>query len=79
MAKRMSLRCPECEELVAGFGRKETVASMARHLRIGHAEMSEARKDELVRRPWQPCSLADAAMVTSLRRRDTVGLDPETW
>ena len=63
MAKRMSLWCPLCDELVAGFGREQTVAGMAQHLRIKHAELTEARRNELARRPWQPLPLADELMV----------------
>jgi hypothetical protein len=64
MAKRMSLWCTLCDELVAGFGREQTIAAMAQHLRTKHAELSETRKDDLARRPWRPLPLADALMFT---------------
>jgi len=55
MAKRMSLWCPLCDELVAGFGKEQTVAAMAQHLGI--------RRSDLARRPWQPLPLSDALTV----------------
>ena len=63
MAKRMSLWCPLCDELVAGFGKEQTVAAMAQHLGIKHTELTEARRSDLARRPWQPLPLADALTV----------------
>jgi len=63
MTIRMSLWCPMCDELVAGFGREQTVAAMAQHLSRKHAELTEARRSDLARRPWQPLPLADAMMV----------------
>ena len=67
MAKRMSLKCQVCDELVAGFGRDATIAAMAQHVRIRHAELSEACRDELVRRPWWPQPLAEAFVAHTLR------------
>jgi hypothetical protein len=63
MAKWMSLWCPLCDELVARFGRKQTVAAIAQHLRNEHAELTEARRNGLAQRPWQPLPLADAFLV----------------
>ena len=73
----MSLRCPVCDELVAGFGSERTVATMARHVRIGHPELSEARRDDLVRRPWQPLPLVDAVVFANPDHRRAVGFDSE--
>ena len=63
MAKRMSLQCPLCDELVAAFGRERTVAAIAQHVRIKHVELTEARRNDLAQRPWQPLPLADSLIV----------------
>ena len=59
MAKRMSLWCPLCDELVAGFGRRQTIGRIAEHLATKHRELTEAQQDELSRRPWMPLPLAE--------------------
>jgi len=63
MAKRMSLQCPLCDELVAALGRERTVAAIAQHVRIKHVELTEARRNDLAQRPWQPLPLADSLIV----------------
>jgi len=67
MAKRMSLWCPLCDELVAGFGRGQTIGQMAQHLAVRHSELTEAQRDALARGPWRPLPLAEALMVAPLR------------
>jgi len=59
MAKRMSLWCPLCDELVTGFGRRQTIGRMAEHLAASHHELAEAQKEELARRAWMPAPLGE--------------------
>jgi len=42
------------------MGRDRTIATMARHLRAKHPELTEAERDHLASRPWQPLPLANA-------------------
>ena len=60
MAKRMSLWCTLCDELVTGFGRRQTIGRMAEHLATSHGELTEAQRDEFARRAWRPLPLAEA-------------------
>ena len=60
MAKRMSLWCPLCDELVAGFGRRQTIGRMAEHLAASHPELTEVQRDEFARRAWMPAPLGEA-------------------
>jgi len=62
MAKRMLLWCTLCDELVAGFGRDQTIGQMAQHLAARHPELTEAQRYALARRPWRPLPLAEALM-----------------
>jgi hypothetical protein len=63
MAKGMSLWCPLCEELVAGFGRNRTIGQMAQHIANKHPDLAEAQRETLARRPWRPQPLAEALTV----------------
>jgi hypothetical protein len=67
MAKRMSLACQMCDELVSAFGRNATIAAMAQHVRTRHAELSEAQMEELARRPRWPQPLEEAFVTHALR------------
>jgi len=60
MAKRMSLWCTLCDELVTGFGKRQTIGRMAQHIATGHPELTEAQRDQLARRAWIPLPLAEA-------------------
>jgi len=60
MAKSMSLWCPLCDELVAGFGRNRTIGQMAQHIANKHSDLAEAQRETLARWPWRPQPLAEA-------------------
>ncbi len=62
MEKRLSLWCPLCDVLVAGFGRRQTIGQMAQHLAVEHPQLTEAQRDALARRAWRPLPLTEALM-----------------
>jgi len=59
MAKRMSLWCPLCYELVAGFGKRQTIGRMAEHLAATHRELTDVQREEFARRAWMPAPLGE--------------------
>ena len=65
MEKRLSLRCPLCDVLVAGFGRRQTIGQMAQHLAVQHPQLTEAQRDALARRAWRPLPLSEVLMAVS--------------
>ena len=67
MEKRLSLWCPLCDVLVAGFGRRQTIGQMAQHLAVQHPQLTEAQRDALAlaRQAWRPLPLTEALMAVS--------------
>ena len=59
MEKRLSLWCPLCDVLVAGFGRRQTIGRMAQHLAVEHRQLTEAQRDALARQAWRPLPLTE--------------------